>query len=56
MAIPNGAPIVVYCASDTCQNSHLAAEALSGAGYTNVRVYGEGKAGWQHAGLPLVRE
>lgn len=56
MAIPTDAPIVVYCASDTCQNSHLAAEALSGAGYANVRVYAEGKAGWQDAGLPLVRE
>ncbi|CAN5905910.1 hypothetical protein BH11MYX3_BH11MYX3_10730 [soil metagenome] len=56
LAIPIDAPIVVYCASDTCQNSHLAAEALSGAGYANVRVYAEGKAGWRHAGLPLVRD
>ena len=56
MQIAPDAPIVVYCASDTCKNSHLAAEALVGAGYANVRVYAEGKAGWQHAGLTLVRD
>jgi rhodanese-related sulfurtransferase len=56
MQIAAEAPIVVYCASDTCKNSHLAAQALAGAGYANVRVYVEGKAGWQHAGLTLVRD
>ena len=56
MRIATDAPIVIYCASDTCKNSHHAAEALSGAGYANVRVYAEGKAGWQHAGLALVRD
>ena len=49
------APVVVYCASATCQNSHQAAGALERAGYTNVRVYAEGKAGWTEAGLPLER-
>ncbi|HET6331910.1 MAG TPA: rhodanese-like domain-containing protein [Polyangiales bacterium] len=48
-------PIVVYCASDTCKNSHQAAEALEELGYANVRVYVEGKADWQAAGLPLER-
>lgn len=56
MAIATDATIVVYCASETCKNSHVAAEALRGAGYSDVRVYTEGKAGWQHAGLPLVRD
>ena len=46
-------PIVVYCASNTCQNSHVAAKALVDLGYTQVRVYAGGKADWQDAGLPL---
>jgi rhodanese-related sulfurtransferase len=48
-------PIVVYCASATCKNSHQAAEALSELGYANVRVYVDGKADWEAAGLPLER-
>ncbi len=48
-------PIVVYCASATCKNSHEAAETLTELGYANVRVYVDGKADWQAAGLPLER-
>lgn len=47
------APIVVYCASDTCKNSHEVAKLLTSVGYTDVRVYVGGKADWQAAGLPL---
>lgn len=50
-----GDPVVVYCASATCQNSHVAARALAGLGYTDVRVYAGGKADWADAGLPLER-
>jgi rhodanese-related sulfurtransferase len=50
-----GDPIVVYCASATCQNSHVAAKALADLGYTDVRVYAGGKADWADAGLPLER-
>ncbi|MGH8680469.1 MAG: hypothetical protein ACREVP_03055 [Burkholderiales bacterium] len=32
------AEIVVYCASSTCQNSHIAARRLEQAGYANVSV------------------
>lgn len=49
------AAIVVYCASTTCLNSHQAAQALTELGYTNVRVYVEGKADWQAAGYALER-
>jgi rhodanese-related sulfurtransferase len=49
------ARIVVYCASITCQNSHLAAAELTALGYSDVRVYAEGKADWEAAGLPLER-
>ena len=47
------APIVVYCASATCLNSHQAAETLSALGYSEVRVYVGGKADWQAAGFAV---
>jgi rhodanese-related sulfurtransferase len=47
------APIVVYCASETCSNSDQVAKLLADTGYTNVAVYKGGKADWQAAGLPL---
>jgi len=49
------ARIVVYCANAACTNSHQAAETLTELGYTDVRVYVEGKADWQAAGLALER-
>jgi rhodanese-related sulfurtransferase len=45
--------IVVYCASDTCANSHEAARALVKAGFTDVAVYVGGKKDWSEAGLAL---
>jgi rhodanese-related sulfurtransferase len=45
------AEIVVYCASKTCQNSHIAARVLEQIGYTNVAVYGGGKEDWAEAEL-----
>jgi rhodanese-related sulfurtransferase len=45
--------IVVYCASSTCRNSHIAAGALRTLGYRRVSVYAGGKQDWQDAGLPL---
>jgi len=47
------AEIVVYCASDTCQNSHIAARQLVAMGYTDVAVYAGGKKEWSEAGLPV---
>ena len=48
-------PVVVYCASDTCKNSHLAAAALEVLGYTRVHVYPGGKKDWEAGGLSLQR-
>lgn len=45
------AELIVYCASSTCQNSHIAARALEQMGYANVAVYPGGKQDWQAAGL-----
>ncbi|MFM9969891.1 MAG: rhodanese-like domain-containing protein [Burkholderiales bacterium] len=50
------APVVVYCASKTCQNSHIAAAQLVSLGYGDVAVYAGGKQDWVEAGLPLERE
>jgi len=50
------AAIVVYCASATCQNSHIAARLLEQRGYTDVSVYAGGKQDWTEAGLALERE
>jgi rhodanese-related sulfurtransferase len=49
------APVVTYCASVTCQNSGIAAEKLAALGYSDVRVYAEGKQDWLEAALPLER-
>jgi rhodanese-related sulfurtransferase len=46
-------PIVVYCASVTCRNSHQAAAFLTMRGYRNVAVYAGGKQDWTEAGLRL---
>jgi len=48
------AAIVVYCASATCQNSHIAAAALEALGYADVSVYAGGKKDWSEAGLALI--
>jgi rhodanese-related sulfurtransferase len=51
---PNkGAAVVVYCANAACQNSHIAAGIMGQIGYTDVRIYAEGKKDWQEAGLPV---
>lgn len=46
-------PIVVYCASPACRNSHQAADWLVGNGYRSVTVYVGGKSDWTDAGLKL---
>ncbi len=56
LGVAHDTDIVVYCASMTCENSHIAAGALTAAGYHRVRVYREGKQGWQDAGLALERD
>ena len=45
------AEIITYCASASCQNSHVAARLLIRLGYTNVSVYTGGKQEWSDAGL-----
>ena len=49
IAAPKDAEIIVYCASETCMASQMAADILEKAGYTDVIHYKEGLAGWQNA-------
>ena len=49
------APIVVYCASETCRNSHQAAAQFSALGYSDVAVYPGGKKDWEEAGLDFEK-
>lgn len=46
-------PVIVYCASASCENSREASERLVSYGYTQVFVFEGGKAEWTAAGLPL---
>jgi rhodanese-related sulfurtransferase len=45
--------VVVYCASEGCENSHIAAKRLTELGYEDVSVYPGGKADWKELGYPL---
>ena len=47
------ADVVLYCASETCKNSHIAAQKLATLGYRSLFVYAGGKADWKAAGLAL---
>jgi len=49
------ASVVVYCASESCENSHIAAKRLNELGYSNVSVYAGGKADWKLRGYPLEK-
>jgi len=50
MSVPKDADIAVYCASNGCQLSTLAADVLDKAGYSNVSHFVDGLAGWMQAG------
>ncbi|MBI2212645.1 MAG: rhodanese-like domain-containing protein [Acidobacteria bacterium] len=43
-------PIVVYCSGGNCEDSHMLADKLWGAGYENVLVYKDGFPAWQRMG------
>jgi rhodanese-related sulfurtransferase len=49
------APVVVYCASLSCQNSAITTRELIAMGYRDVREYAAGKQDWLDAGLPVER-
>jgi rhodanese-related sulfurtransferase len=48
-------PVMEYCASERCQDSHRAAKRLNGIGLEEVSVYAGGKADWKERGYPPER-
>lgn len=48
-------PVVVYCASDACDYSHVSARRLQKLGYQDVMVYSGGKKDWQELGFNLTK-
>jgi rhodanese-related sulfurtransferase len=51
-----GALIVAYCGSEACPSWRAAASAAAALGYTNVRHFKAGLAGWRQAGGKLERD
>jgi rhodanese-related sulfurtransferase len=49
-------PVVVYCASISCDMSPKAARKLEAAGFQNVFDYEGGTQSWKEAGLPVAGE
>jgi rhodanese-related sulfurtransferase len=45
--------VVAYCSGPSCGRSKVAAAAFTRLGYSDVRVYPDGKADWVDAGLPI---
>ena len=44
---------VVYCMSKNCEDSHMLAERLKGAGFTSIMVFRGGFPEWQKAAKPI---
>jgi rhodanese-related sulfurtransferase len=47
-------PVVVYCASTTCDASPTAAKKLEELGYEHVYDFEAGMEGWKEAGMPVA--
>lgn len=48
-------PVILYCASETCDASHRAAEKLEAAGFMQVYEYAGGLEAWEAAGHSTAR-
>lgn len=46
-------PIVTYCSGRECEDSHIIAEELIYAGYTEVKIFIDGYPGWEEKGYPV---
>lgn len=55
LSINKDQPIVTYCASRTCKNSHTVYEILVQKGFKNVACYEGGKEDWLANSLTLVK-
>ena len=46
-------PIVLYCSGGDCEDSHMLAQMLFGAGFENLLVYRDGLPDWVRRGGPV---
>ena len=46
-------PVVLYCSGGECEDSHMLADKLFGAGFANVLVYKDGWPDWVKRGGPV---
>ncbi len=47
--------VVVYCQSETCEDSRMVAESLRRLGFASVRVFGGGWRLWLESGEPIEK-
>jgi rhodanese-related sulfurtransferase len=47
--------VVVYCQSETCEDSRMVAESLRRVGFASVRVFSEGWRRWVESGEPVEK-
>lgn len=45
-------PLVLYCASSSCEDSHLVKTSLTALGFTNIAIFEGGWSAWTSAGKP----
>ena len=50
-----GALVVAYCGNEKCQAYRTAAKAVAALGYTNVKHYAPGIAGWRASGASIEK-
>jgi len=48
-------PVVIYCSGGDCEDSHMLAQKLWGAGFENLLVYHDGFPDWQKRGGSVKR-
>jgi len=46
-------PVVLYCSGGDCEDSHMLAQTLFGAGFENLLVYRDGLPDWVRRGGPV---
>jgi rhodanese-related sulfurtransferase len=46
-------PVVLYCSGGDCEDSHMLAQMLFGAGFENLLVYRDGLPDWVKRGGPV---
>ena len=47
-------PVVIYCSGGECEDSHMLAQMLFGAGFENLLVYRDGFPDWVKRGGPVA--